>query len=335
VRPRRARLRDFASETQRREGAKETRGGAPEFNAKTTLNGDRFLRVFALKLNLPRFFAEIVTHRPLTAWLCGWFFRAVKLRPFVVLSFALVLAASSGRAATPFRLFEVFAIRYIKDTSGATIQDRGAFNALGEFRHDIYNQLSAGTIVPPEQMNRPLLPFTVWPGYDVLGREALANFDLGQSIVINGAAFFVLAVASDAKVAVGTVPNLSARGTVASGGDPLIGGFVVEDRPRRVLIRGVGPTLSAFNVVAPLANPALTLFRQGAAAAIATNDDWGQQANATAIETTALASGAFALARDSKDAALLLELPPGAYTAQLGTADATSGSALLEIYILP
>ena len=36
-----------------------------------------------------------------------------------------------------------------------------------------------------------------------------------------------------------------------------------------------------------------------------------------------------------EDAALLIELPPGAYTAQLGSGDATGGSALLEIYVLP
>lgn len=259
----------------------------------------------------------------------------MNFRSLTLLSFILAASAGSALATTPFRLFEIFAIRYIKDTSGETIQDRGVYNALGEFRHDIYNQLAAGTTVPADMMNRTLLPFTVWPAYDALGREALANFDLSQSVVINNGGFFVLAVADQAKTAVGTVPNLSSRGTVSPGGDPLFGGFVIEDRPRRVLLRGVGPTLRTFNVATPLANPMLTLFRQGTSAAITTNDDWGQQTNAAAIESAATSAGAFALPRDSKDAALLLELAPGAYTAQLSSADGTGGSALLEIYLLP
>lgn len=259
----------------------------------------------------------------------------MRFRFLALLGFTLAISAKPLLASTPFRLFEIFAIRYIKDTSGATIQDRGVYNALGDFQHSIYAQLPPGTTVPEEAMNRPLLPFAVWPAYDALGQEALANFDLSQSILVNNAFFFVLTVAAQTKIAVGTVPNLSSRGTIAPGGEPRMGGFVVEDHPRRVLIRGIGPSLGNFGVAAPLANPVLTLYRQPAQIPIATNDDWNQQANASDIESAAVATGAFALPHNSKDAALVIELPPGVYAVQLGSADATGGSALLEIYILP
>src|SRR5436305_149862 len=95
---------------------------------------------------------------------------------FLGLAVVALFLPSISPAATPFRLFEVFAVRYIRDTSGAIIQDRGAYNALGEFHHSIYSQISPGTTVPEAAMNRPLLPVAVWPAYDALGQDALANF---------------------------------------------------------------------------------------------------------------------------------------------------------------
>jgi hypothetical protein len=53
------------------------------------------------------------------------------------------------------------------------------------------------------------------------------------------------------------------------------------------------------------------------------------------IQTAAAASGAFALARDSKDAALLATLVPGNYTIQVSGANNTTGVALVEAYDVP
>ena len=114
-------------------------------------------------------------------------------------------------------------------------------------------------------------------------------------------------------------------------------GFVVEGSgPRRVLIRGVGPALASFNVTAPLADPMLTLRRNGVAGEWV-NQNWGDQGQTSANEIMATAGrvGAFALTAGSKDAALLVTLDPGVYTAQLSSADGSSGTALVEIYQLP
>ena len=78
--------------------------------------------------------------------------------------------------------------------------------------------------------------------------------------------------------------NLSTRGTIVAGGEPLIGGFVVEDRPRRVLLRAVGPTLQGMGVLQPLGNPALAIFRHGETVPFVANDDWDQQASVGEIE---------------------------------------------------
>jgi hypothetical protein len=42
--------------------------------------------------------------------------------------------------------------------------------------------------------------------------------------------------------------------------------------------------------------------------------------------------GAFSLPANSKDAAILVTLEPGAYTAQVSGVGSTTGTALIEIY---
>jgi hypothetical protein len=137
--------------------------------------------------------------------------------------------------------------------------------------------------------------------------------------------------------------NISSRGLVDAGDDVLIGGFVVTgNQPKRVLIRGVGPALGAFGVVGALSDPRLMLYSGGTL--IAQNEDWGlpiavsaTQTAATTAEIAAVARsvGAFTYAAGSKDAAILVRLGPGNYTAQISGANGTSGAALVEIYETP
>ena len=57
--------------------------------------------------------------------------------------------------------------------------------------------------------------------------------------------------------------------------------------------------------------------------------------NATAIRDTARAVGAFPLAEASRDSALLVTLPPAAYTLHISGANNTTGVVLVEIYDVP
>jgi hypothetical protein len=130
--------------------------------------------------------------------------------------------------------------------------------------------------------------------------------------------------------------NISTRGEVTAGEGVLIGGFVVTgNSPKRLLIRGVGPGLAAFGVGGVLADPRLRVYRN--ADLQAENDNWSAvAAEGTASADAAREAGAFALAAGSRDSALIVTLAPGAYTAQITSADGTAtGSALIEIYELP
>jgi len=125
--------------------------------------------------------------------------------------------------------------------------------------------------------------------------------------------------------------NLSARGPVAPG-NPLIVGFNISgEHAIRLLIRGVGPTLSAFGIPNALANPKLTLFR--GATALYENDDWAELNPSLATSNGGV--GAFPFPAASRDAAMAVNLAPGSYTAVIESPPNASGVALVEVYELP
>jgi len=122
--------------------------------------------------------------------------------------------------------------------------------------------------------------------------------------------------------------NLSARSFVGTGADILIVGFTVVDGPIKLLIRGVGPTLSAFGVGGVLFDPQLKVY--SGSNLVSENGDWS-----SSLAPSFAAVGAFALPANSRDAAVSVTLQPGGYTAQLSGVNSTSGVALVEVYVLP
>ncbi|MBL9188870.1 MAG: hypothetical protein JNK23_15410 [Opitutaceae bacterium] len=151
-----------------------------------------------------------------------------------------------------------------------------------------------------------------------------------------GATGVVLIEAYDVTQGGGAGPraaNVSTRGNVGTGANALIAGFVVNGPvSRRILVRGVGPTLAGFGVPGVLADPQLTLTNQATGQVIASNDNWASGADAPIIAQAAVAAGAFPLANGSRDSALLVMLPAGAYTVTLtGVANGT-GVGIVEVY---
>ena len=100
-----------------------------------------------------------------------------------------------------------------------------------------------------------------------------------------------------------------------------------------MLIRAIGPGLAAVGITSgTLGDPQLTLFNSSSAA-IASNNDWsGDPALVSAMtRVNAFNIGSPA----SKDAMLLLTLPPGGYTAMAAGNSGTSGLAIVEVYEVP
>lgn len=126
--------------------------------------------------------------------------------------------------------------------------------------------------------------------------------------------------------------NISTRVQVGSGGGILIAGFVIGgSTAKTVLIRASGPALAAFGVSGTLPDPQLGLY--SGSAEVDSNSSWGGNAQ---IAAAAAAVGAFAwTSASSHDSAILVTLPPGAYTAQVSGQSGDTGVALIEIYEVP
>jgi hypothetical protein len=126
--------------------------------------------------------------------------------------------------------------------------------------------------------------------------------------------------------------NLSVRGRTSAGDGVLILGFCISgELPLRVLVRALGPALSAFGVKSAAADPRVQLFRGNAPHQ--QNDDWGGASSLTAVFASV---GASALADPrSKDAAFIATLEPGIYTVIVSEANGATGIVLAEIYELP
>ncbi len=130
------------------------------------------------------------------------------------------------------------------------------------------------------------------------------------------------------------VLNLSTRGDVGAGGRALVVGFVVNGTSaKKVLVRAAGPVLGALGVSGALTDPFLRIF-QGSTV-IRENDNWESGNNLALLREGSAKTGAFALPAGSKDAALLLTLPPGSYTAQVSGVGGTTGISLVEVYEVP
>jgi hypothetical protein len=125
----------------------------------------------------------------------------------------------------------------------------------------------------------------------------------------------------------GQLTSISTRASVQTGQGVTIAGFAVTGTDsKQVVVRGLGPTLTLFNVSGVLQNPTLDLH--DASSSIYTNDNWKETQQA-AIQATGLQPPndvESAIARTSTP------LPPGNYTAILAGKNGGTGIGLVEVY---
>jgi subtilisin-like proprotein convertase family protein len=137
--------------------------------------------------------------------------------------------------------------------------------------------------------------------------------------------------ASQLQITIGgrLLDNISTRAFVQTGDHVMIGGVIISGTgAKTVLFRALGPTLaqSPFFLPQSLGDPVLELH-DGSGAVIATNDNWEQAPNAVSIP-------AGLRPPNSSEAAILITLNPGSYTAIVRGANHTTGNALVEAYDL-
>jgi hypothetical protein len=115
---------------------------------------------------------------------------------------------------------------------------------------------------------------------------------------------------------------------VQTGDNVGIGGFIITGTaPKHLLLRAIGPSLTASGVPNALADPVLELHRPGLPTI--TNDNWRDD---SAQEAAILATGL--QPTNNFESAIDTTLNPGAYTAVVRGKNNSSGVALIEVYDL-
>lgn len=121
--------------------------------------------------------------------------------------------------------------------------------------------------------------------------------------------------------------NISTRGVVESNDNVLIGGFIAgaQDGATNVIVRAIGPSLTARGVAGALPDPTIELVNKNGDV-LGSNDDWKASADQAEISRRGLAP------QDERESAAFKTLAPGEYTAVVRGKTTASGVALVEIY---
>ena len=223
---------------------------------------------------------------------------------------------------------------------GPTLGEAGVKGALGALRLQVFDR--TGKVIATNDQWDPSLA----GAFKQVGASSLAagSRDTALRLTLAPGVYtaHVTAVNSPHGVALAEVYEmdgasrlmaLSTRARVEADEGVLISGLVVKESSRRVLIRAVGPGLQAQGVTEFLQDPNVAIInRQGTT--VASNDNWSESDKDGLLSKAAASAGAFPLESGSKDAALVAELPAGAYTVHVKGAGGGTGVALLEVYDL-
>jgi hypothetical protein len=207
----------------------------------------------------------------------------------------------------------------LHDGTGALIASNNNWKTTqigGIITQDQVADIQASTVAPSNDAESAIIG-TLAPGSYTAQLRGVNN-----TTGIGVAEAFDLSLGSAAKVG-----NVSTRGQVGTGNDIMIAGFIIVNNPLKVVVRGIGPSLTGFGVPNALANPTLELH-DGNGALVLANNDWKttQQAEITA---TGLQPS------NDLESALVLTLQPGPYTAQLRGNNNGTGVGVIDVFALP
>jgi YVTN family beta-propeller protein len=195
------------------------------------------------------------------------------------------------------------------DSSGARVAQNDNWNT---HRADL---LAAG--IPPLDEHEAALVTSVAPGNYTAVVRGIGD---GSGVALVEA--YDLSPESKSKLA-----NISTRGKVESGDNVMIGGFIIGgDQTTEVVVRAVGPSLGTHGVAGALLDPTLEVH-DGNGVLVAQDDDWRMYQEQPLIQT-GLAPA------DDREAAMILFLQPGAYTAVVRGKNDSTGIGLVEVYNL-
>ncbi len=190
----------------------------------------------------------------------------------------------------------------------------------------LYFKMNIPTI-PTSNSIIPVLGLTGLAAVLSTARHALARGAAVMPLVLAG----LMGVPQPTSAAHGRFINISTRALVETGEEVMIGGFIIEDGTRQVLIQARGPELANAGIANFLADPVLTVINTTDPAnpiQITVNDNWEDSQGQWISD---LWGGIPPLTDGSLSSAAVLNLVPGNYTAKVEGKEGTAGVALVEV----
>ena len=195
------------------------------------------------------------------------------------------------------------------------------FDAAG----NIVDENDNWTSLPPDAVPANLQPSN--PAESVISRSLAPGAYTAVVRGVGGSAGNALIELYDLEPGSSRVLNMSTRGLVGANDAVVIAGFTVSGtEPSRLLLRAIGPSLTADGIDGALADPLMELHDSDGSL-IYLNDNWRSGQEQAILDTSAAPS-------DPKESAIIATLPPGAYTAIVRGANNSTGIALVEIYAI-
>ena len=182
------------------------------------------------------------------------------------------------------------------------------------------NQIQ-GTIFQPSDNRESVILATLSPGaYTVVLKGAGNTSGIG-----------IVEIYDNDRTLDSDLANISTRGFVQTNDAVMIGGFTLgnNNNPTNIVVRALGPSLSAFGLGNLLADPTLELHNANGTIMVS-NDDWpSDPVSAAKLTANGLAPS------NVKEAAIFASLaPPGQFTAIVSGKNGAVGIAIVEVYNL-
>jgi len=215
---------------------------------------------------------------------------------------------------------------------GPSLAGVGVPKVLRNPELELYN--SSGALIEQNFDWTALPPGTVpveFQPSDPLEAAIVANLPAGAYTAVlrgeDGATGVALCELYDLSQDASGVRNISTRGEVGADADVMIGGFIIGGTsPKKVIMRAIGPSLTAFGITGQLDDPEVELH-DSTGSLVFSNNDWRSDQEQQIIDSGLPPT-------DDRESAIVATLTPGAYTAIVRGVDGAVGVALIEVYAL-
>jgi autotransporter-associated beta strand protein len=231
-----------------------------------------------------------------------------------------IIVRAIGPSLIPFGITDALAnptleIHDSNDTIVATNDDWKTTQVGGIITGDQSQQINASGVAPGNDKESAIIANLAPGSYTALVRGA------GNSVGTGVVDAYDLSGASAARLA-----NIATRGLIQPGDKLMIAGFIIQNGPVRLVVRAIGPSLSAFGITNALPDTTLQLKDQNGATVIE-NDDW-ESAQKAELESTGLQP------THPLEAAVVATIQPGQYTAQVRGKPEATGIGVVQVYFL-